>query len=743
MKKAFYFYIVLASCFLNLRPAKAHICLENGIVNKAVNDVVGFLTRSGLSADLDLLKLGKSDQVFLDTNYVLKIKESEENPGTFNRLDSFKIGIFAGVDRNLDDATESTTGAVIGQSASLQVRFRRHFSDPCEATLQTPYWVTEMPFKVPGNKKSPTKTVLEELKVGDIVSTTGVVRFVVGPEFLQELGVVEALQLQAKVGVSYLIEGTFTVHVLKIDKQRIVVKLEAAQDKFGAGFLRVGVVGETLLKGLGLDSGINELDKVFAAVLDFKLVKFNMALGTRKLSTIEYYINLSDVKASQAFDEMMKVSNGLHTVESANDLFWGEEVKHVILLNTQKLEELSKNSLSPNSQRSNPTGPASKYSQPSSLSVVSQPAVSQAKYSRAVENAIVKRIDAEAVGVKTKTGLDLDFEFFKFKSRSLYLGDSVSVFHNDAKQCARVKTSANASIGGFLFGLLKWERERELTSVISSSCSKANSLVDGLILKSAKKYDEFGKEQLQLVKKELRRVFSAQWLERLRFQTPMSKKEARAGYELILSLEIFKKWQKAFRSKITENRYQVGPLAVEELIVKYLYSLQNQGNGDLLRGLIKTDNPPATTAFQRNIYGTNPWVQRLSGSIARLSLKLNEFFESDFSKEKSEPLALFQSLQTDPLFSQMGLGFLISLLSYEELSEFVHFRLYLPGVPAQELGNERLISTDLRLFLAARDSLNLGELKQLAEISFLADAGKPISPQWNPLKWWDRFDDEL
>jgi hypothetical protein len=171
--------------------------------------------------------------------------------------------------------------------------------------------------------------------------------------------------------------------------------------------------------------------------------------------------------------------------------------------------------------------------------------------------------------------------------------------------------------------------------------------------------------------------------------------------------------------------------------------LQNQGNGDLLRGLIKTDNPPATTAFQRNIYGTNPWVQRLSGSIARLSLKLKEFFESDFSKEKSEPLALFQSLQTDPLFSQMGLGFLISLLSYEELSEFVHFRLYLPGVPAQELGNERLISTDLRLFLAARDSLNLGELKQLAEISFLADAGKPISPQWNPLKWWDRFDDEL
>jgi hypothetical protein len=253
--------------------------------------------------------------------------------------------------------------------------------------------------------------------------------------------------------------------------------------------------------------------------------------------------------------------------------------------------------------------------------------------------------------------------------------------------------------------------------------------------------DKFDSKKALSVKRQLFRTLPESITRSVRFNVPKTKIRARAGFQLVFDVSKFSLLVEGAAEKIKNNQYKIGARAFEELYVKYLYELSKNNDLNLISDLMKSENPGYTTVFQQRVYGSNPFITQLTGTIPAVAERLARMLENDPDILMTDRLSELLALRTYPLFAQTGMGFLFSLLSPKQINDLVYVSIYLPGSEPQNIGNERVVSKTYRAFISARNALHDGDIKLLSELAYIGSTGRTPQKLWNPLSWWDRSEE--
>ncbi|MFP5384501.1 MAG: hypothetical protein ACLGHN_00380 [Bacteriovoracia bacterium] len=279
-------------------------------------------------ADLDILDLD-----FFSGGSVVAGYEYEVEPaytkGLYSRSDSWLISAqyIPSTAINIDDGFD--IGLSLGPKVKNQATFIRFFKDPCEAMLANPYSPRRIPLR--------TSVALgPKFKKGDYFLFRGSVGFVVGAEILSLLGSsVWGLGLSG----SYLIEGFYQVHIVRLDEKHIRMKVVAHRNKNIAGSLGLGYESDFEVFGISL------LDNRLEKFVNTKPIKIKVDKGNNKVFLVDYVLDLTDKEVASAFEKVIK---------KVSDYRFSEVIKPFneqssLLLDLSPLEAIYRNDYSANS----------------------------------------------------------------------------------------------------------------------------------------------------------------------------------------------------------------------------------------------------------------------------------------------------------------------------------------------------------------------------------------------------------
>src|SRR5690606_466067 len=163
------------------------------------------------SFDLDLVDLDLFPGGSVVAGYEYEV-EPAYTDGLYSRSDSWQIGMKAIPSRDF-----GSTRLSIGAQTRTEATFIRFFKDPCQAMTAKPY----TPRNIPMNSK---KALSSKFDVGDYFLFRGSMGFVASSEIFS---IISSSFWGAGLSGSYLMEGFYQLHVVRLNENEIRLKVIA------------------------------------------------------------------------------------------------------------------------------------------------------------------------------------------------------------------------------------------------------------------------------------------------------------------------------------------------------------------------------------------------------------------------------------------------------------------------------------------------------------------------------------
>ena len=277
--------------------------------------------------DLDII-----DFDFFSDGSVVAGYEYEVEPaytkGLYSRTDSWLISSKYIPSTSINLADGFDVGFSLGPKFKNEATFIRFFKDPCSAMLANPYSPRRIPLKA-------SVALGPKFKKGDYFMLRGSVGFVVGAEILSLLGSsVWGLGLSG----SYLVEGFYQLHIVRIDDKHVRMKVVAHRNKNFSASLGLGYE-----KDFDVFS-ISVLDNRLEKFVNTKPIKIKADKGNSKIFLVDYVIDLTDEVAASAFEKVLKRVGDY----KFSDILRPFDEQASLLLDLTPLEELYRNDYSAN-----------------------------------------------------------------------------------------------------------------------------------------------------------------------------------------------------------------------------------------------------------------------------------------------------------------------------------------------------------------------------------------------------------
>ncbi len=176
-----------------------------------------------------------------------------------------------------------------------------------------------------------TKALAPDFKIGNYFVFKAGLGFVVSAETVKMLGV-------PGMGVSlkgeYLMEGYYQIHVMRIDDKHIRLKVLARRGKEKDVSLNVGIQGEFKIWNLKVDrSG-------FKRVLNPDPIKLYYNNSHASVFMVDYLLDLSEPKVATAFNDMVAKAKSYKAIQLALPFKDVRELEQSLLMNIAPLENL-------------------------------------------------------------------------------------------------------------------------------------------------------------------------------------------------------------------------------------------------------------------------------------------------------------------------------------------------------------------------------------------------------------------
>lgn len=271
------------------------------------------------SADLDLVDLDLFPGGSIVGGYEYEV-EPAYTDGLYSRTDSWQIGVKAIPGINLGNRISSRLS--LGVRTKTEATFIRFFKDPCEAMLTKPY----SPRRIPLTAKA---ALGSKFDVGDYFLFRGSMGFVAGADIFSMLG---SSFWGVGLSGSYLMEGFYQVHIVRIDEKHIRLKVIAHRGKnLGASF------------GLGYENeftvfAIERLNSELERFVNTKPVKLTANIGHAKVFMVDYVLDLTDPEVSRAYEDLLPKAKNFKNLNLIGEFKKG--IDSDLLLDLTALEDI-------------------------------------------------------------------------------------------------------------------------------------------------------------------------------------------------------------------------------------------------------------------------------------------------------------------------------------------------------------------------------------------------------------------
>lgn len=309
----FFHTLTIVSLFLFYSSAEAQHCKSKKALSAAEQ-----LATLDPSFDLDLVDLDLFSGSSIVSGYEYEVEPAHTN-GLYSRADSWQIGVRASTGRTLSERIRTTFN--LGVRSKTEATFIRFFLDPCKAMLATPYSPRRIPLK--------TKSALSpKFRVGDYFLFRGSMGVVAGVDIFKMMGNLWAGSFSG----NYLMEGTYQVHVVKIDESHIRLKVIAHRSKsFGASF-GIGWEGEFNV------FSIDRLNSRLERFVNTKPLKITSTNSHAKVFMVDYVLDLTDPEIAEAYEQLLPQAKNFKNLNLIKEFKKGFDSD--LLLDLSTLEEI-------------------------------------------------------------------------------------------------------------------------------------------------------------------------------------------------------------------------------------------------------------------------------------------------------------------------------------------------------------------------------------------------------------------
>lgn len=271
------------------------------------------------SFDLDLVDLDLFPGTSLVSGYKYEVEPAHIN-GLYSRTDSWQIGLSATRGIPLSERIRSTFN--IGARSKTEATFIRFFVDPCKAMFAKPYAPRRIPLKT-------ERALSPKFKVGDYFLFRGSMGVVAGVDIFKMLG---SSMWGGSLAGSYLMEGIYQVHVVKIDENLIRLKVIAHRSKkLAASF---GVSWEDEFNVFS----ISYLNKRIERFVNTRPVRITSNKNHAKVFMVDYVLDLTDPEIAEAFEELLPQAKNFRNLNLIKEFKKGFDSD--LLLDLTRLEEI-------------------------------------------------------------------------------------------------------------------------------------------------------------------------------------------------------------------------------------------------------------------------------------------------------------------------------------------------------------------------------------------------------------------
>lgn len=273
--------------------------------------------------DLDLVDFDFLNGGGAVAGYEYEVEPAYAN-GLYSRTDRWKIDTKA-VPSDVFEISEGfdVSGAA-GLKFAAEARFIRFVKDPCQAMTLMPYTPRRMPLRA-------RRAIGEKFNIGDYFFFRGSSAFVASAEVLSMLS---SGFWGAGFSASYLLEGFYQLHIVRLNETQIRMKVLGHRGQRGSASVKVGWQGDfEVFSVSALDNGLEKIVNTTPIRLSANKSKANIFM-------LDYVLDLSDPDVAAAFDKVLANASGFKQLRLANPFKDQGDLTGMLLLDLSPLEKL-------------------------------------------------------------------------------------------------------------------------------------------------------------------------------------------------------------------------------------------------------------------------------------------------------------------------------------------------------------------------------------------------------------------
>ncbi len=441
------------------------------------------------------------------------------------------------------------------------------------------------------------RALADDFKVGHYFVFKSGLGFVVSAETIKMLGI-------PAVGVSlkgeYLLEGYYQIHVMRIDDKHIRLKVLARRGKEKDISLNVGIQGEFNIWGVKVDrSGFKKL-------LNPDPIKVFYNRTHASVFMVDYLLDMSEPKVAKAFDEMVTKAINYKAIQLAIPFKDAKDLERSLLMNIAPLENL---------------------------------------YAGDFQAGNLGRIQRN---IRSSATLDSNIWGVELGNRIAGIG------YESGSSVSRINLrEANDDLSRYLLTtnetqvdalwLFSWGRvitQRKMQSLFETTEDDKKLKPLEMVLTVEKKDKRLSLKEFAKVRKILLKTISDQVYVNIPFQDWKQDTGKALNFGMRLNVTLF-----------PEAILNAPVLSAKELMVSYPRYLSDKG--------LKARDFYSDTAAMGRSGQTVTAEDKFKKGIREIAEKLSYSFEN--TRADSDRIEKFLELQKNPIFSQTGFGFLMSI----------------------------------------------------------------------------------
>lgn len=314
MKKIVLLLILVLSSQIT-HAAKLEDYLDRKEIQKKIRETIA---DQDISFRVDLGDVDLVEGVNLSGKYRYDVEASYINK-YYTRVDKWDVKAGINVGEILKEAVDLPFSFSINRNTSFF--FVRQFPKKSEAIKALPYTPLKLPLTA--------KAALNHLNVGDFVSMPANLNVAVGVQ--ASTSVVSPVIINANVGSFFVLSGEFTIQVFKMDETHVRLKLLTKRGRDSAVSTGVGASFNVF--------GIRLLDKQIDRLFERDLVQLGWSYNPGAQFIIDYVFDLKDKDAQAAYNQILSTTMKFKDLIVA-DMLNARDLKDKLISSYEKADDI-------------------------------------------------------------------------------------------------------------------------------------------------------------------------------------------------------------------------------------------------------------------------------------------------------------------------------------------------------------------------------------------------------------------